>query len=139
MILVTCFCFSDCSTLFYFIIFPLCFFLTCLSVVNIEFLKACVVQPKSEIDLQFETTDLNNFWGYLSAAALCVTTFGTIALMSGFFLKPDATIDDYLSNVIPLFGGFLTILGVSEVCFALLANLTFCYLFSGKTLSTWKT
>ena len=35
--------------------------------------------------------------------------------MSGFFLKPDATLDDYIANVAPLFGGFLSILGVSEV------------------------
>lgn len=83
--------------------------------------QACVVQPKSEIDLQFETTNLNNFWGYLSAIALCVTTFGTIALTSGFFLKPDASIDDYLRDVIPLFGGFLTILGVSEIATRVMA------------------
>ncbi|XP_054777583.1 probable zinc metallopeptidase EGY3, chloroplastic [Prosopis cineraria] len=77
--------------------------------------QACVVQPKSEMDLQFETTKLSTPFGYLSAIALCVTTFGTIALMSGFFLKPDATIDDYLADVVPLFGGFITILGVSEI------------------------
>ncbi|KAI3431021.1 uncharacterized protein J3R85_008084, partial [Psidium guajava] len=77
--------------------------------------QACVVQPKSEMDLQFESTRLSTPWGYVSAVALCVTTFGTIALMSGFFLKPDATFDDYLSNVIPLFGGFVSILGVSEI------------------------
>ncbi|KAF9592665.1 hypothetical protein IFM89_016742 [Coptis chinensis] len=34
--------------------------------------------------------------------------------MSGFFLKPDATFDDYLADVVPLFGGFLSILGVYE-------------------------
>ncbi|XP_028788301.1 probable zinc metallopeptidase EGY3, chloroplastic [Neltuma alba] len=77
--------------------------------------QACVVQPKSEMDLQFETTKLSTPFGYLSAIALGVTTFGTIALMSGFFLKPDATFDDYLANVVPLFGGFVTILGVSEI------------------------
>ncbi|KAF7851597.1 hypothetical protein BT93_L3481 [Corymbia citriodora subsp. variegata] len=77
--------------------------------------QACVVQPKSEMDLQFESTRLSTPWGYVSAVALCVTTFGTIALMSGFFLKPDATFDDYLSNVVPLFGGFISILGVSEI------------------------
>ncbi|KAL3614370.1 putative zinc metallopeptidase egy3, chloroplastic [Castilleja foliolosa] len=77
--------------------------------------QACVVQPKSEMDLEFETTKLSTPWGYLSAIALCVTTFGTIALMSGLFLKPNATIDDYLSDVAPLFGGFLTILAVSEI------------------------
>ncbi|KAI9123965.1 hypothetical protein K1719_005265 [Acacia pycnantha] len=77
--------------------------------------QACVVQPKSEMDLQFETTKLSTPFGYLSAIALCVTTFGTIALMSGFFLKPDATFDDYLADVVPLFGGFVTILGVSEI------------------------
>ncbi|KAL0365283.1 UNVERIFIED_CONTAM: putative zinc metallopeptidase EGY3, chloroplastic [Sesamum angustifolium] len=76
---------------------------------------ACVVQPKSEMDLQFETTKLSTPWGYVSAIALCVTTFGTIALTSGFFLKPNATIDDYLADVAPLFGGFLTILAVSEI------------------------
>lgn len=74
-----------------------------------------MVQPKAEIDLQFESTRLSTPWGYITAISLCVTTFGTIALMSGFFLKPDATIDDYIANVVPLFGGFLSILGVSEV------------------------
>ncbi|XP_071930980.1 probable zinc metallopeptidase EGY3, chloroplastic [Coffea arabica] len=77
--------------------------------------QACVVQPKAEMDLQFESTNLNNAWGYFSAIALFVTTIGTIALTSGFFLKPDATIDDYFRDVVPLFGGFLTILGVSEI------------------------
>ncbi|KAL4314939.1 hypothetical protein AHAS_Ahas15G0135200 [Arachis hypogaea] len=77
--------------------------------------QACVVQPKAEIDLQFESTKLSNPLGYLSAIALSVTTVGTIALMSGFFLKPDATLDDYIANVAPLFGGFLSILGVSEI------------------------
>ncbi|KAI3986244.1 hypothetical protein MKX01_014368 [Papaver californicum] len=78
--------------------------------------QVCMVQPKGEIDLQFESTKLSTPWGYVSAILLCVTTFGTIALMSGFFLKPDATFDDYISDVVPLFGGFLTILGVSEIC-----------------------
>ena len=73
------------------------------------------MQPKSEIDLQFELTKLSNPSGYISAIALAVTTFGTIALMSGFFLKPNATFNDYLADVVPLFTGFLTILGVSEV------------------------
>ncbi|XP_022762381.1 probable zinc metallopeptidase EGY3, chloroplastic [Durio zibethinus] len=77
--------------------------------------QACVVQPKSEIDLQFESTTLSTPWGYVSAIALCVATFGTIALMSGFFLKPGATFDDYLADVVPLFGGFVSILGVSEI------------------------
>ncbi|MBA0791657.1 hypothetical protein Gohar_016225 [Gossypium harknessii] len=61
--------------------------------------QACVVQPKAEIDLQFESTKLSTPWGYVSAIALCVTTFGTIALMSGFFLKPGATFDDYLADI----------------------------------------
>lgn len=78
-----------------------------------------MVQPKAEMDLQFESTNLNNAWGYFSAIALFVTTIGTIALTSGFFLKPDATIDDYFRDVVPLFGGFLAILGVSEVWFTL--------------------
>ncbi|RZC72445.1 hypothetical protein C5167_047923 [Papaver somniferum] len=78
--------------------------------------QVCMVQPKAEIDLQFESTKLSTPWGYVSAILLCVTTFGTIALMSGFFLKPDTTFDDYISDVVPLFGGFLTILGVSEIC-----------------------
>nr|DAD41578.1 TPA_asm: hypothetical protein HUJ06_015901 [Nelumbo nucifera] len=77
--------------------------------------QVCVVQPKTEIDLQFESTKLSTPWGYVSAVVLCVATFGTIALMSGFFLKPDATIDDYLADVVPLFSGFLSILGVSEI------------------------
>ncbi|KAL3814331.1 hypothetical protein ACJIZ3_015599 [Penstemon smallii] len=77
--------------------------------------QACVVQPKAEMDLQFESTNLSTPWGYFSSIALLVTTFGTIALTSGLFLKPNATIDDYLANVAPLFGGFLTILAVSEI------------------------
>ncbi|XP_021776168.1 probable zinc metallopeptidase EGY3, chloroplastic [Chenopodium quinoa] len=84
--------------------------------------QVCLVQPKSEIDLQFESTKLSTPWGYLSAIALGVTTFGTIALTSGFFVKPGATFDDYLANVVPLFGGFLTILGVSEIATRLTAN-----------------
>ncbi|GMH23701.1 hypothetical protein Nepgr_025544 [Nepenthes gracilis] len=84
--------------------------------------QVCLVQPKSEIDLQFESTKLSTPWGYVSAVLLAVTTFGTIALMSGFFLKPDATFDDYLSNVVPLFGGFLFILGVSEIATRVTAN-----------------
>lgn len=91
---------------------------------NLIATQACVVQPKSEIDLQFESTKLSTPWGYVSAVLLCVATFGTIALMSGFFLKPNATFDDYVADVIPLFGGFLTILGVSEVY--LYACLLFC-------------
>ncbi|PON86838.1 putative zinc metallopeptidase EGY [Trema orientale] len=83
--------------------------------------QACVVQPKAEMDLQFESTKLSTPWGYISAIALCVTTFGTIALMSGFFLKPDATWDDYISDVVPLFGGFISILGVSEIATRLTA------------------
>ena len=86
-----------------------------LSIMMIFFFKVCMVQPKAEMDLQFESTKLSTPWGYVSAVALCVTTFGTIALMSGFFLKPNATFDDYLADVVPLFGGFLSILGVSEV------------------------
>ncbi|XP_051147032.1 probable zinc metallopeptidase EGY3, chloroplastic isoform X2 [Andrographis paniculata] len=77
--------------------------------------QACVVQPKAEMDLQFESTKLSTPWGYISAISLCVTTFGTIALTSGFFVKPNATVDDYLANVAPLFAGFLTILLASEV------------------------
>ncbi|KAK7405853.1 hypothetical protein VNO78_07463 [Psophocarpus tetragonolobus] len=77
--------------------------------------QACVVQPKAEMDLQFEATKLSTPLGYFSAIVLAVTTFGTVALMSGFFLKPDATFDDFLSDVVPLFGGFLFILGVSEI------------------------
>lgn len=74
------------------------------------------------MDLEFESTKLSTPWGYLSAVALCVTTFGTSALASGFFVKPDATVDDYLNNVAPLFGGFLTILAVSEVCDRLISQ-----------------
>uniref|UniRef100_A0A2P2K0K0 Putative zinc metallopeptidase EGY3ic isoform X1 n=1 Tax=Rhizophora mucronata TaxID=61149 RepID=A0A2P2K0K0_RHIMU len=83
--------------------------------------QACVVQPKSEMDLQFESSKLSTPLGYLSAVVLCVATFGTIALMSGFFLKPDATFDDYVANVVPLFSGFLTILGVSEIATRVMA------------------
>ncbi|KAH9603746.1 hypothetical protein KSS87_009058 [Heliosperma pusillum] len=77
--------------------------------------QVCLVQPKSEIDLQFESTKLSTPWGFMSAILLGVTTFGTIAITSGFFVKPGATFDDYLADVIPLFGGFLTILVVSEI------------------------
>ncbi|XP_050252560.1 probable zinc metallopeptidase EGY3, chloroplastic isoform X2 [Quercus robur] len=77
--------------------------------------QACVVQPKAEMDLQFESTKLSNPLGYVSAIVLCVTTFGTIALTSGFFLKPGATFDDYIADVVPLFAGFISILGVSEI------------------------
>lgn len=77
--------------------------------------QACVVQPKAEIDLQFDSTKLSTPWGYVSSIALAVTTFGTVALTSGLFLKPYATIDDYLANFAPLFGGFLTIFTVSEI------------------------
>lgn len=80
-----------------------------------------MVQPKTEMDLQFESTKLSTPWGYVSAVVLCLSTFGTIALTSGFFLKPDATWDDYLADVVPLFGGLISILGVSEVCFPLLS------------------
>lgn len=80
-----------------------------------------MVQPKAEIDLQFEATKLSTPWGYVSAVVLCVATFGTIALMSGFFLKPGATFDDYIADVVPLFSGFLSILGVSEVWNSFLA------------------
>ena len=60
-----------------------------------------MVQPKVEIDLQFETTRSSNRIGYITATLLGVTTFGTIAIMSGFFLTPDATFDDYVSRVLP--------------------------------------
>jgi len=85
-----------------------------------------MVQPKSEMDLQFESTKLSTPWGYVSAITLGVATFGTIALMSGFFLKPGATFDDYIADVLPLFGGFLSILGVSEVCISWLFCPSLC-------------
>ncbi|KAL9244750.1 hypothetical protein vseg_018485 [Gypsophila vaccaria] len=84
--------------------------------------QVCLVQPKSEIDLEFETTKLSTPWGYTSAILLGITTFGTIAITSGFFVKPGATFDDYLADVVPLFAGFLTILGVSEIATRLAAN-----------------
>lgn len=84
--------------------------------------QVCVVQPKAEIDLQYEYSKLSTFWGYISAALLGVTTLGTIALMSGFFLEPNATFDDYVSRVLPLFAGFITIIGVSEVATRLVAS-----------------
>ncbi|KAG8081545.1 hypothetical protein GUJ93_ZPchr0172g2983 [Zizania palustris] len=84
--------------------------------------QVCMVQPKAEIDLQLEITKLSTPWGYLSAVALAVTTFGTIAIMSGFFVKPGATFDDYVSDVLPLFAGFLSILGVSEIATRLTAT-----------------
>jgi hypothetical protein len=58
-----------------------------------------MVQPKAEIDLQLEISKLSTPWGYLSAVALAVTTFGTIALMSGFFLKPGATFDGHVRRL----------------------------------------
>ncbi|XP_078442521.1 ethylene-dependent gravitropism-deficient and yellow-green-like 3 [Wolffia australiana] len=76
--------------------------------------QVCVVQPKSEIDLQFESTNLSTIWGYFGALMLAITTFGTTALMSGFFVKPGASFNDYITDVIPLFAGFLSILAVSE-------------------------
>ncbi|GAB2292097.1 Probable zinc metallopeptidase egy3, chloroplastic [Dionaea muscipula] len=84
--------------------------------------QVCMVQPKSEINLVFECTKLSTPRGYTSAIALCVTTLGTIAIVSGFFVKPDATLDDYLADVVPLFGGFLLILGVSEIATRVTAN-----------------
>ncbi|KAJ3697633.1 hypothetical protein LUZ61_001338 [Rhynchospora tenuis] len=84
--------------------------------------QVCMVQPKAEIDLQLEATKLSTPLGYAGAVALGVATFGTIALMSGFFLKPGASFDDYISNVVPLFGGFLSILGVSEIATRLTAD-----------------
>ncbi|KAF3320478.1 peptidase, M50 family [Carex littledalei] len=83
--------------------------------------QVCMVQPKAEIDLQLEGTKLSTPLGYASAVALGVATFGTIAIMSGFFLKPGASFDDYISDVVPLFGGFLSILGVSEIATRLTA------------------
>eukprot|EP00252_Welwitschia_mirabilis_P014882 TRINITY_DN32946_c0_g1_i1.p1 TRINITY_DN32946_c0_g1~~TRINITY_DN32946_c0_g1_i1.p1 ORF type:complete len:570 (-),score=100.43 TRINITY_DN32946_c0_g1_i1:256-1965(-) len=84
--------------------------------------QVCMVQPKSEVDLQLEVSNLSNPFGYLSAILLGLTTLGTIAVTSGFFLKPDATFDDYVRDVLPLFGGFVTILGVSEVSTRWTAN-----------------
>lgn len=83
--------------------------------------QVCVVQPKAEIALQFENERLNNIYGYVSSILLGVTTVGTIALMSGFFLEPGATFDDYVARVLPVFGGFITIIGVSEVATRLTA------------------
>jgi predicted PurR-regulated permease PerM len=79
-------------------------------------LQVIVVQPKAEIDLQFESQRLSTLTGYASALLLGVTTFGTISIMSGFFLTPGATYDDYVSRVLPLFTGYLAIFGTSEVC-----------------------
>ncbi|KAH7373951.1 hypothetical protein KP509_17G080800 [Ceratopteris richardii] len=83
--------------------------------VNDSTKQVCVVQPKAEIDLQFESSNLSTLGGYTAAVFLGITTLGTIAVMSGFFLEPNATFEDYVSRVLPLAGGFLTILGVSEV------------------------
>lgn len=77
--------------------------------------QVCVVQPKAEIDLQFESSRLSTVGGYTCALLLGVTTLGTIAVMSGFFLEPNATFEDYISRALPLAGGFVTIIGVSEV------------------------
>ena len=56
--------------------------------------------------------------GYISSIALCAATFGIVALMSGFFLKPDATWDDYISNIVPFFGGFISILEFPRYVFS---------------------
>lgn len=80
------------------------------------------MQPKAEIDLQFESSRLSTVGGYTCALLLGVTTLGTIAVMSGFFLEPNATFEDYISRVLPLAGGFVTIIGVSEVCCKSLEN-----------------
>jgi hypothetical protein len=75
-----------------------------------------MVRPKAEIDLQLEATKLSTPLGYAGALALGVATFWTIAPMSGFFFpKAGSSFDDYRSDAVPLFGGFLSILGVSEV------------------------
>ncbi len=77
--------------------------------------QVCVVQPKVEIDLQLETGRLSNAAGYVTSILLGVTTLGTIAIMSGFFLEPNATYDDYVARVLPLFAGYTGIIGTSEV------------------------
>lgn len=77
--------------------------------------QGCMVQPKSEIDYYFECKSLNTPWGYIWIIILCIATFGTIAWMSVSFLKPDATLNDYVADVIPLLCGFLSIFGVSEI------------------------
>jgi hypothetical protein len=65
-----------------------------------------MVRPKAEIDLQLEATKLSTPLGYA----------WTIAPLSGFFFpKAGSSFDDYRSDAVPLFGGFLSILGVSEV------------------------
>ncbi|KAJ4824337.1 putative zinc metallopeptidase egy3, chloroplastic [Turnera subulata] len=73
--------------------------------------QVCVVQPKADMNQEVESTNMRTWWGYLGA----VSTFGTTALLSSFFLKPDATWYDYIASVVPLFGGFSTIFGVSEI------------------------
>ncbi|XP_024364357.1 probable zinc metallopeptidase EGY3, chloroplastic [Physcomitrium patens] len=83
--------------------------------VNDETKQVCVVQPKAEIDAQFESQRLSTWTGYFSAALLGITTLGTISIMSGFFLTPGATYDDYVSRVLPLFAGYLGIFGTSEL------------------------
>jgi hypothetical protein len=77
--------------------------------------QVCVVQPKVEIDLQLETGRLSNAPGYVTSILLGVTTLGTIAIMSGFFLEPNATYDDYVARVLPLFAGYTGIIGTSEI------------------------
>ncbi|KAF7124459.1 hypothetical protein RHSIM_Rhsim12G0068700 [Rhododendron simsii] len=85
-------------------------------VIVIGFSNVCIVQPKAKMYLQFESSKLSTTWGYLSAIGLCVTTFRMISLMSGFFLKPDAMFDEYVYDAVPLFGSFLSISVVSELC-----------------------
>lgn len=90
--------------------------------VNDETKQVCVVQPKAEIDAQFESQRLSTLTGYASAILLGVTTFGTISIMSGFFLTPGATYDDYVSRVLPLFTGYLAIFGTSEIATRFVAS-----------------
>ncbi|KAF2320797.1 hypothetical protein GH714_030862 [Hevea brasiliensis] len=50
--------------------------------------QACVVQPRSEMDLQFESTKLSTPWGYLSAIATRVTAARNGVKLSPSFLVP---------------------------------------------------
>ncbi|KAL3695837.1 hypothetical protein R1sor_009913 [Riccia sorocarpa] len=83
--------------------------------------QICVVQPKAEIDLQLSADRLSNTYGYLTAVLLGVTTLGTVALMSGFFLPAYTNFDDYISRVLPLFAGFVSIFTASEIATRLTA------------------
>eukprot|EP00897_Mesotaenium_endlicherianum_P004005 jgi/Mesen1/3632/ME000020S03164 len=84
--------------------------------------EVVVVQPKSEVDLQLGVANRNPLLSLLPSVLLGVTTLGSVAVISSLFLAPDATFDDFVARVLPFFGGFVSILGVSEIATRWTAN-----------------